>query len=71
MSPNHEELILSLLIELKEDVGELNAKVSEMTGMRADIDKLKRDVNVVRGVALAIGAAFSLVIALYTKIFKG
>jgi hypothetical protein len=40
MSPNHEELILSLLIELKEDVGELNAKVSEMTGMRADIDKL-------------------------------
>ena len=70
MDAKRDELVLQLLIELKEDVGSLNAKMGELAGVRADVDKLKRDVNVTRGVVLAVGAAFSIIVAIFGRLFK-
>jgi len=67
---NRDELVLQLLIELKEDVSALHVKVGEIVNIREDVDKLKRDVNVTRGVVLAVGAAFSIIVAIFSRLFK-
>ena len=70
MDANRDELVLQLLIELKEDVSALHVKVGEIVNIREDVDKIKRDVNVTRGVVLAVGAAFSIVVAIFGRFFK-
>ena len=70
MDANRDELVLQLLIELKEDVSALHVKVGEIVNIREDVDKLKRDVNVTRGVVLAVGAAFSIIVAIFSRLFK-
>ena len=70
MDANRDELVLQLLIELKEDVSALHVKVGEIVNIREDVDKLKRDVNVTRGVVLAVGAVFSIIVAIFGRLFK-
>jgi hypothetical protein len=65
-----EDQILSLLIELKEDVAALRADVSNISALKLEVDALNKKVNVAHGAVLAVGVIISFLLAIGKIVFK-
>lgn len=65
-----EEQLLTLLIELKEDVAAMRADIKEIAIIKKDVENIKGRMNVAQGMAIVVGALFSIAIAYVSKLFK-
>jgi hypothetical protein len=70
MTMAEHDALYSILLEIKQDMGEVKAKVEALHDLPARISKIEQAKSWAHGVAATVGAIVSAVVFIITTFFK-